>query len=393
MVSSKTMQNVREISDKLYSWMSVQEFKGWDPFDALNSPLLQGAICINRWAGVAALQLVKRSPINLRHVLLVPKTINAKGIGLVLMALTFRYRLNHQEDDKQRAFQLARWLKEHQSKGHSGACWGYPFEWPNRAFYAPKGTPTIVNTSFIADALLDLYELSGDEQWLTLALSSCEFLVKDLKRTDRDGTFCFSYTPIDNSCVHNANLLGASLLARAGNLSGNSDFIDLAMKSAAYSMNSQRPDGSWPYGEATNQAWIDSFHTGYNILALKSIYEYSGDETARESCKKGYKYYLRNFFLPDGTIKFYHNRIEPLDAHAFAHAIICLTEMADVFQTPPELVEKVLDRMVELFWSGKGYFYWQIKNGILYKLACMRWVESWALLALTQYLQYKEVKK
>lgn len=190
--------------------MSTQEFKGWDPFDALNSHLLKGVSRINRWAGVAALQLVKRSPINLRPALLVPKTVNAKGIGLVLMALIIRYRLNRQDEDKQHAFQLARWIKEHQSEGYSGACWGYPFDWPNRAFYAPAGTPTIVNTAFIGSSLLDLFEETAQEEWLDLAVSACDFICQDLNRTEGKKGFCFSYTPLDQSRVHNANLLGAA---------------------------------------------------------------------------------------------------------------------------------------------------------------------------------------
>lgn len=370
--------------------MSAREFKGWDPFDALNSPLLKGVTRIHRWAGVAALQLVKRCPINLRPALLVPKTINAKGIGLVLTALTVRYRLYHQEDEKQRAFQLARWLKEHQSKGYSGACWGYPFDWPNRAFYAPAGTPTIVNTAFIGSSLLDLFEETGQEEWLDLAISACEFICRDLNRTVGKQGFCFSYTPLDQAQVHNANLLGAALLARAGKVTGRGEFQELSVQSAAYSIHAQNEDGSWPYGAAGNQNWIDSFHTGYNLLALKDIHDYLGYKEAGAACAKGYSFYLNQFFLSDGTVKYYHDKAEPLDAHAFAHAMICLCEMDDQFETPPDLVEKVLFRLIDLFWSGKGYFYWQKKHGILYRLDCMRWVQAWAFLGLMKYLQFNQ---
>jgi hypothetical protein len=274
--TSKTHQKVRVISDELFSWTSAREFKGRDPFDALNSPLLKGVSSINRWAGQAALQLVKRSPINLRPALLVPKTTNAKALGLILMPLIIRYRLNRQDEDMQFAFQLARWLKEHQSKGYGGACWGYPFDWPNRAFYAPAGTPTIVNTAFIGGSLLDLFEETTQEEWLDLAVSACEFICRDLKRSAGKQGFCFSYTPIDQSRVHNANLLGAA---------------------------------------------------------------------------------------------------------------ICLCDLAARFHTPPDLAEKVLSRMIDLFWSGKGYFYRQKQHGFLYRLACMRWVQAWAFLALMKHLE------
>ena len=385
--ASQTYQKARAISNELFSWVSARELRGWDPFDALNSPLLKGISSINRRAGQAALQLVKRSPINLRPALLVPKTTNAKALGLILTALIVRFRLNRQNGDMQRAFLLARWLKDHQSKGYSGACWGYPFDWPNRAFYAPAGTPTIVNTAFIGGSLLDLFEETAQEEWLDMAISACEFICRDLKRSAEKKGFCFSYTPIDQSRVHNANLLGAALLARVGKMTGRGDLLELSRQSAAFSIYSQNEDGSWPYGEAGNQKWIDSFHTGYNLLALKDIHDHLGSKEADDACAKGYSFYLRHFILSDGTVKYYHDKAEPLDAHAFAHALICLCDMAARFNTPPDLAEKALSRMIDLFWSGKGYFYWQKQHGFLYRLACMRWVQAWAFLALMKYLE------
>lgn len=384
---SQKLQKIRVISDELFSWMFAWEFKGWDPFDALNSPLLKGVSRINRWAGQAALQLVKRSPINLRPTLLVPKTTNAKALGLILMALIIRYRLNRQDEDMHRAFQLARWLKEHQSKGYGGACWGYPFDWANRAFYAPAGTPTIVNTAFIGGSLLDLFEETGQEEWLDMGVSACDFICRDLKRSAGKKGFCFSYTPIDQSRVHNANLLGAALLARVGKMAGRGDLLELSKQSAAFSIYSQNEDGSWPYGEAGNQKWIDSFHTGYNLLALKDIHDQVGCKEAGDACVKGYSFYLRHFFLSDGTVKYYYDKAEPLDAHAFANAVICLSDMAARFNTPPDLAEKALSRMIDLFWSRQGYFYWQKQHGFLFRLACMRWVQAWAFLALMKFLE------
>jgi len=76
----------------------------------------------------------------------------------------------------------------------------------------PKGTPTIVNTSFIGHALLDCYELTGRQRTLDMAVPIKGFILGDLHRTWLDGAFCFSYTPVDTEAVHNANLLGASVL-------------------------------------------------------------------------------------------------------------------------------------------------------------------------------------
>lgn len=378
---------IKGIADRLLAWMEEQDFRGWDPHDGLNSPFLRPLSRVHRWVGVAGLQAVKRSRVNLRPLLRVPKVRNAKGIGLVVAALVQRFRMYQEEEDLDRAVSLADWVDQNKVHVNKGFGWGYPFDWPNRAFFAPAGTPTIVNTAFIGHSLLDLFEETGEGRWLGLVKGAARFISEDLNRIEGPRGFCFSYTPIDRSQVHNANLLGASLLARLGKTSGDARLIKTAIQAAGFSIHAQRADGSWPYGVAANQGWVDSFHTGYNLLALKNISwaaEQAGRDAAglKEAIDKGYRFYLANFFLPDGTVKYYDRKSEPLDAHAFAHAILCLTEMKDHSATPEKLVEKVAERMVQLFWSGKGYFYWQIDRGRLYRLACMRWVEAWAVYAL-----------
>jgi hypothetical protein len=372
--------------------MEKEGFAGWDPFDGLNSPYLKDIPRIHRWAGVAVLQCIKRSPINLRPILNVPKTINAKGMGLILAASVYRYQLWSDERDMTRALFLADWLEKNKAPTRNGAGWGYAFDWPNRAFYAPRGTPTIVNTAVIGHALLNLYKVNGEDRWLNLTIAACDFICRDLRRIPDKKGFCFSYTPIDQCSVHNANLLGASLLARVGKTTNRPELLNTAMESTAFSIALQKQDGSWPYGTAPNQDWIDSFHTGYNILALRQIKNSIATQrgtfqaTLDSALENGYRYYLDHFFLPDGTVKYYHNKVEPLDAHAFAHALICLMEMADQPATPPELADKVLARMIDLFWSGTGYFYWRYANGKFNRLPCMRWVQAWALLGLVTYL-------
>ena len=71
--------------------------------------------------------------------------------------------------------------------------------------------------------------------------------------------------------VHNANFLGAALLCRVYKHSGEKKFLEPALKVARYSAAKQHDDGSWDYGESPTQRWVDNFHTGYNLCALRSI--------------------------------------------------------------------------------------------------------------------------
>ena len=80
---------------RLDAWIEREGFTGWDPHDALNSPLLKRLSFGNRRLGIAWLQLVKRSPFNLRPGLGVPKGCNPKGMGLFLASYPRKQRRPH----------------------------------------------------------------------------------------------------------------------------------------------------------------------------------------------------------------------------------------------------------------------------------------------------------
>ncbi len=140
-------------------------------------------------------------------------------------------------------------LIEGKSKSYSDACWGYNFDWQARAFFQPKNTPTVVATTFISNALLDAYEITGNRLYIDTARSASDFILKDLNRTyDHKGNFAFSYSPLDNSVVFNASLLGAQLIARVYTYTGEKGLIDEAKKAVEFCCDNQKVDGSWAYG-------------------------------------------------------------------------------------------------------------------------------------------------
>ena len=201
--------------NKLKNYCEKEDFKGWDPYDGLNSKVFN-SLLLNKveFFRLAWIQLFKRNPINLRSLLLVPKEHNPKGLGLFLTAYCNLYKTEKKDEYLEKIKYLADKLIELQSSGHSGSCWGYNFDWQSRAFFLPKGTPTIVATSFISYALLDAYDVTQDEKYLNTAISSTNFIIKDLNRTEKKEGFIFSYSPYDNTRVYNASLLGSRLLAR-----------------------------------------------------------------------------------------------------------------------------------------------------------------------------------
>ena len=70
----------------LKRYCESEGFKGWDPYDGLNSRLAHALLPLKRSAilRLCVIQGFKRCPVNLRRLAMVPKEYNAKGIGLFL---------------------------------------------------------------------------------------------------------------------------------------------------------------------------------------------------------------------------------------------------------------------------------------------------------------------
>ncbi len=375
--------NIQHCVRDMLSYMERTDCAGYDPYDALNSPLFRWAGAKNKWVRVGATHLVKRSPINLRPLLRIPKGHNPKGIGLFLWGYAKLYAVDKDERRLEKINRLLALLEELRSTGYSGNCWGYNFDWQSRTFLRPKGTPTIVNTSFIGHALLDCYECTGSQRALDLALPIKEFLLNDLHRTRLDGAFCFSYTPVDTEAVHNANLLGASILARLARYCNDDRLVPNALASLKYSMQHQREDGSWFYADTDIQRWIDSFHTGFNLQAIRYILEAGLAPEYREAYRRGVEFYARNFFLEDGTPKYYHDRVYPIDIHAPAQAICFFAHEGREYR---DLTHRIVTWMLRHLYSGRGFFYFRKGRFFTNRIPYMRWSQAWAFHALTEYL-------
>jgi rhamnogalacturonyl hydrolase YesR len=377
--------------EKLKHYIESEEFRGYDPYDALNSPLLKALSLNQKYLRIAFIQMLKRLQINLRPLFGIRKDYNPKGIGLFLWGYAKLYEFENRKIENKKIkevyFEKIKFfldlLVKLKSKGYSGNCWGYNFDWQSRAFYVPKYTPTIVNSSFIGHALIDAYLYTGLEKALEMAIHIKDFILKDLNRKEESGTICFSYTPIDHIAVHNANLLGASLLIRLYKYTNDDNLKDTALHSLAYTMKYQKDDGSWYYAETDYQRWIDSFHTGFNLQSILYFLKEGFGKEYREAFDKGVKFYIENFFLNDGTPKYYHDRIYPIDIHSPAQAVVFFSRMGNDYR---ELLEKVLKWMIDNMQDEKGYFYFQKKKNSTTKIPYMRWSQAWAFHAMTEYL-------
>jgi len=72
---------------KLLAHCQANDWAGYDPYDAVNAPVFAALPFLNaRLPRVFLTQALKRSPINIRRLLRIPKTQNPKAIALFLSA-------------------------------------------------------------------------------------------------------------------------------------------------------------------------------------------------------------------------------------------------------------------------------------------------------------------
>ena len=334
---------------------------------------------------------MKRSPVNLRALLLVTRERNPKGIALFATALMKLVRAGF-ADVEEDVDDLLESLISLRSPGQPHSCWGYNFDWQSRGGLVPRGTPNIICTTAAGNALLDAYESRGRKTLLDIASSAGEFLFRDLYVENGASEARFNYTPLGQTTVHNANLLGAAYICRLYRLTGDPRFRDPVFKAARYSVSRQHRDGSWDYGEreVPSQRWKDNFHTGFNLGALADIARYGDTTEFDNSIERGYAYYLRNFFTDDGAPKYYHDRTYPIDAHCVAQSLITLCEFRDLNPTSMQIAGSVYSWAIKNMRSKNGYFFYQKLPSYTNRISYMRWTQAWMLLGLATLLTHAE---
>jgi hypothetical protein len=155
------------------------------------------------------------------------------------------------------------------------------------------------------------------------------------------------------------------------------------MRVARYSVAKQHPDGSWLYGELPTQRWIDNFHTGFNLCALRDLRQSVGTNEFDECIRRGFEFYRTHFFVQDGAPKYFHNRAYPIDIHCVAQSIITLLEFKDVDLGAGDLAQSVYDWAMRHMWDDNGFFYYRVQRLWTDHTAYMRWSQAWMLLALS----------
>jgi len=284
--------------------------------------------------------------------------------------------------------EIARWLLENRSPNMKNYCWGQPFLWYSRKPFPPNLPRTTVSSQ-VAWAFLDLFELTGDQQYLDVAESVCRFYLEDLSHEpDENGNWCFSYTTIDQYHIHNASLLAASALMRVASLANDPGgrYREASLKAVRFSLHHQNEDGSWYYWAPPDKLSykIDNYHTGFNLEALATILDDHPDADISEAYEKGLEYFAAKLFQDD-VPKHTDKLVYPIDIQACGQAIITFALAASSDQKYADRAKAIAGYTIDnMYCENKRHFAYRIyENQFRDNSYYFRWGDAWMIRALS----------
>lgn len=368
---------------KLEKWVEDHDYKGYDPADGLTSflrPLTLGNLFLDR----VLQQLIWRSPINLRPLLGVKPLDSCIGRGYMAWGYLTMLKSTGDDSYKRKAVSCLEWLKSNKAPGFEHYSWGKMFDFASRGGRQGKFEPITVWTSLIGLTFLDAYEIIGGRAYLEVADSVCRWIL-ERPRNLTDSGFCINYTSFGRGdcTIHNQSMLGAAMLARTYKLTGNDEYLEAAREAIKYTCTRQLSDGSWYYGEEPKYHWVDNFHTGYNLDALKCYIESTNDRTYEDNLSKGFDFFKKSFFEPTGRPKYYHNRPYPIDIQCASQAIETLANLSAYDESSLPLGMRVARWTIENMQDRSGYFYFMQYPLMTLKVPMIHWGQGTMFKAFT----------
>jgi hypothetical protein len=304
------------------------DFRGPDPFDALVWPW-PTALVGGRRRRQVLIQLHARSPVDLRRLYRRQHPQIAKALGVFASAGMRAHRLTGDARTRDVGLRALALLDADRTAGPRA--WGYPWDMQTRWSFYPAGTPTVVATPFAACALLE-----AGPRYPPRAREATQWVLDQLW-IEPEGYF--GYHPGRPVNIHNASLLGAWLVHVAGVGAG-----EQVQRAIERTLDAQRPDGSWPYGEGANLGWTDSFHTGYVLICLDRMRDV--EPRIEDAVARGAAYYER-FFDAAGRALLWAAKRYPEDGHSAGTGLTTLSVLHRRGLVGRELVERVARRVLD----------------------------------------------
>jgi hypothetical protein len=244
--------------------------------------------------------------------------------------------------------------------------WGYPFDVQTRWGYYPAGTPNVVVTAFVGEALWRAAKALDVHDYELAATGSAAWVSERLYLEDRG---YFAYHLHSKTLIHNANLLGARFVWHA--MPGARSAVERAVDAT---LSCQSADGSWRYGEGSAKLdFVDGLHTGYVLDCLADLTEV--DPTVEAALGRGFDFYAEHCFRSDGAALLRPGAPAVEDAHSAGTALTTLSRLAGHGLPTAELAERVGERALSSLVRGDRTIFRRYRRWAN-RQAYLRWCDA-----------------
>ena len=288
-------------------------------------------------------------------------------------------------------------LIETRCPGYQEFCWGYPFDWVWRGGVIEQGTPLITTTPYAFEAFLQMKKLRPTPERKEIIESIARHALNDIKDFPfSEHAMTCSYTPDDEGKVVNASAYRAGLLVQAAKFLGRDELLKTATLNVNFVLETQKPDGSWPYAVDGVRDFVDHFHTCFVMKGLAKIFLLTGDQRIFEALGRGLDYYQKNLFGEDGMPRPFSKAprltVYKCELYDCAEAInLCLLLRKD-FPQLEKTLENVVAGILEKWLKPDGSFRSRKLISGWDNVPMHRWAQSQMFRALAFYLREENWK-
>ena len=399
LLSNERRERYRSVLAAVLGRAREEGYAGYNKHDGLNSPLLGSLLGWSRWARILGIQLVMRAPFNARPLLGVPKTRNAKGLGLFAQAWLEQHDADGREESLANALELLDGLLANPSRGFRGLSWGYPYDWQDVGFFAPRNFPNRVVTCWIGFAMVRAAAKTQEPRFLSAVAEIAGFLLEEPRIVQSDDEMlCLTYVPdpqVSVAVVDVPALMGA-YLAEAGAVLERADLLADSRRLMKWVADKQTDYGAFFYTHPRTDSLIthDNYHSAIILDCFDRYRRASADRRFDEIYREGLAFYRDHLFTDEGAPRWMHDGSRPtdhpFDIHGAASAVLCFARAARSDASYWPLALRTLDWTLDRMYDPRGFFYYQQTRWRKKRFSLQRWCNgwmSWALAAVSSQYQ------
>jgi len=391
---------IRTIFLELMEWIEKEEYKGYDPYDALNCSFLNKITSFHPLAQQIIIHIIKNLPFNIRPYLGIEKSYNPTAFALFLESYLNYYQITKNSFFLNKCkFFINSLIKMSCINTEKEIGWSRNFKFVTVKEIHNKDTPLTFLNAKVGLSLTKYYKITKNKRILNLIHNIIYTILKYGKiYNTNQGTF-IGYAAVKKPrFIFNVNAICAELFLKyiyyvKDKYIDQYNIQNISIDLIETLLMHQNTNGSWIYGYTFDFKELNNidFHQGFIIDSLLEINKLNliNKSNIEKSYFKGLIFMVKNQIDEKGFFKWRYPQKYPIDIHNQAQGIISLSKYKG--KKFDSLLKNIVNYTIKFFWDErKKYFYYQKKLFYTIKIPYIRWSEAWMLYALSELLLHKE---